>query len=64
MNAYYDTLKYMMVLMMLLFVFSLPSVFIYSSYTGIVKNTMGFITRFSLGNMGIFDLFKLFARRY
>lgn len=54
MNAYYDTLKYFMVLMILLFVFSLPSVFVYSSYTGIVKQSMGFITRFSLGNMGIF----------
>jgi lipoprotein signal peptidase len=55
MNAYYDTLKYMMILMMLLFTFSLPSVFIYSSHSGIVKNSMGIITQFSLGNMGIFD---------
>jgi len=37
MNAYYDTLKYLMILMLLLFVFSLPSVFIYSSYSAIVK---------------------------
>jgi len=63
MNAYYDTLKYMMILMMLLFTFSLPSVFIYSSYSGIVKNSMGFITRFSLGNMGIFHA-KLIFRWY
>jgi hypothetical protein len=52
MNAYYDSLKYLIVLMLLLFVFSLPSVFIYSSYSGIVKQPMGFITRYSLGNMG------------
>jgi hypothetical protein len=64
MNAYYDTLKYMMVLMMLLFVFSLPSVFIYSSYTGIVKQSMGFITRFSLGNMGIFHFLLTKYRWY
>jgi hypothetical protein len=37
MNAYYDTLKYLMMLMLLLFVFSLPSVFIYSSYGALVK---------------------------
>jgi len=37
MNAYYDTLKYLMVLMLLLFVFSLPSVFIYSSNSALVN---------------------------
>ena len=58
MNAYYDTLKYMMVLMILLFTFSLPSVFIYSSYEGIVKQPMGFITKYSLGNMGILKYLK------
>lgn len=52
MNAYYDTLKYLMVLMLLLFVFSFPSVMIYSSYEGIVRQPMGFITKYSLGNMG------------
>jgi hypothetical protein len=55
MNAYYDTLKYLMVLMLLLFVFSLPSVFIYSGYGALVKQSMGFVTKYSLGNMGIFS---------
>ena len=54
MNAYYDTLKYLVMLMLLIFTFSLPSILIYNSYEGISSDPMGAITRYSLGNMGIF----------
>lgn len=32
MNAYFDTLKYMMILMFILFIISLPTMYIYSSF--------------------------------
>jgi len=32
MNAYFEKLKYFMILMMFLFLFSLPSIYIYQSY--------------------------------
>ncbi|CDW71360.1 UNKNOWN [Stylonychia lemnae] len=51
MNVYFDTLKYLIVLMLLVFVFSLPSVFVYASYNGLAKQPMPFVTQFSLGNM-------------
>jgi hypothetical protein len=52
MNAYYDTLKYLVMLMLLIFVFSLPSMYIYKSYSGLAAEPMYGITRYSLGNMG------------
>ena len=52
MNAYFDTLFYLMIMMVFISVFSLPSMYIYSSYSGIRADAMGSITQFSLGNMG------------
>lgn len=52
MNAYFDTLRYLMILMLLIFVFSVPTMYIYSSWGAIEKDAMGAITKFSLGNMG------------
>jgi hypothetical protein len=52
MNAYFEKLKYFMILMALMFVFSLPSMSIYASYDGLAAKPMAFITRYSLGNMG------------
>ena len=52
MNAYYDTLRYLMIMMFLIFLFCIPTMVIYSSYDGIVKDPKGPITQFSLGNMG------------
>lgn len=54
MNAYYDTLKYLVMLMLLIFTFSLPSMYVYNSYQGLAGEPMFGITRYSLGNMGIF----------
>jgi hypothetical protein len=52
MNAYFDTLKFMMILMFCLFVFSLPAMHIYSSYNSLMHENMYLFTRFSLGNLG------------
>ena len=52
MNAYFDTLLYLMIMMVFICVFSLPSMYIYSSYSAIRGEAMGTITQFSLGNMG------------
>jgi hypothetical protein len=52
MNAFFDTLTYLMRLMLLMFLFSLPMIYIYSSYGAIENAPKGFISRFSLGNMG------------
>lgn len=52
MNAYFDTLRYLMIMMLLIFVFSIPAMTIYNSYGAIEKDAMGMITKYSLGNMG------------
>jgi len=44
MNAYYDTLRYLMIMMFLIFLFCIPTMVIYSSYDGIVKDPKGPIT--------------------
>lgn len=60
MNAYYDTLKYLVMLMLLLFTFSMPAMYIYSSYDGLITEPMSGITRYSLGNMGTYLLFLIY----
>lgn len=52
MNAYFDTLKYMMILMFVLLVISLPAMSLYSSYNALQNENMYMFTKFSLGNMG------------
>ena len=52
MNAYFDTLKFMMILMFILFLFSYPAMYIYSSYDALKHENMYLFTRFSLGNLG------------
>jgi hypothetical protein len=52
MNAYFDLLRYLSLLMFLIFVFSIPAMTIYKSYGAIKDDAMGVITQFSLGNMG------------
>lgn len=52
MNAYFDTLKYMMILMLLIFVFSLPALKIYASYDALKDGAMYMFTKYSLGNLG------------
>lgn len=44
MNAYFDTLWYLMIMMMLVCVFSFPTMYIYKSYDGIKGDAMGIIT--------------------
>ena len=52
MNAYFDTLKYMMVLMLILFIFSMPAMYIYKSYNSLQHENMYLFTQLSLGNLG------------
>jgi len=52
MNAYFDTLKYMMILMSILFAISLPAMTLYSSYNALQNENMYLFTKYSLGNMG------------
>ena len=52
MNAYFDTLKYMMILMFILFLFSMPAMYVYSSYSALQNENMYVFTKLSLGNMG------------
>lgn len=52
MNAYFDTLKFMMILMLVLFLFSYPAMHIYSKYNALQHENMYLFTRFSLGNLG------------
>ena len=52
MNAYFDTLKFMMILMMLLFLFNFPAMHIYSQYDSLKNEAMYLFTRLSLGNLG------------
>lgn len=52
MNAYFDTLRYLVILMSLCFLFSLPMMYIFSSYGAIRGAPRGVISQYSLGNMG------------
>jgi hypothetical protein len=52
MNAYFDTLKYMMILMLILFAISVPAMTLYSSYNALQNENMYLFTKYSLGNMG------------
>ncbi len=52
MKAYYDSLIYMMILMFILFVFSLPAMNIYSKHNALRNENMYMFTKYSLGNLG------------
>ena len=56
MNAYFDILVYMMIMMLILFVFSFPAMYIYSNYNALRNEAMYMFTKFSLGNLG--NIFK------
>jgi hypothetical protein len=44
MNAFFDLLRYLSILMFLIFAFSIPAMTIYSSYGAIRDDNMGIIT--------------------
>ncbi len=44
MNAYFEKLKYFMILFLLMFVFSLPSMKIYASYDALAGKPMAIVT--------------------
>ena len=52
MNAYFDSLVYMMILMVVLFMFSFPAMYIYSNYNALRNEAMYTFTKLSLGNLG------------
>ena len=52
MNAYYTLLRQLAVLFVLLTIFTLPLMFIYSSYNGLAEQPKYFANRFAIGNMG------------
>jgi hypothetical protein len=52
MNAYFDSLVYMMIMMVVLFMFSFPAMYIYSNYNALRNEAMYTFTKFSLGNLG------------
>ena len=52
MGAYFETLMKLTLAYLFLFVCWMPVMGIYSSVGGIVDDSYGFITQFSLGNMG------------
>jgi hypothetical protein len=52
MNAYFDTIKYLLNLMWLMLIFTMPVQFLYSGYDGL-KGQPGYaINKYSLGNLG------------
>lgn len=52
MNAYFDTIKYLLNLMWLMLCFSMPIQFMYSGYDALKGQPMYMITKYSLGNLG------------
>lgn len=52
MNAYYDFIKSLGILFLLIAIFSIPAMSIFAKYGAIVGQPKGIITQFSLGNMG------------
>lgn len=58
MGAYFDTLKMLTLAMVFICCVTIPNMLIFSSGTGIVDDSYGFITQFSLGNMGKIQYIK------
>ena len=52
MNAYYTLLRQLAILFILLSVFTMPLMFIYSSYDGLKEQPKYFANKFAIGNMG------------
>ena len=56
MNAYFDTLKYLMQMMIFITIFTIPTMSIYAKYGAVKQESLDPFTVLSLGNMGIFNL--------
>ena len=56
MNAYFDTLKYLMQMMIFITIFSIPTMSIYAKYGAVKQESLDPFTVLSLGNMGILKL--------
>ena len=52
MNAYFDTLKYLMQMMMFITLFCIPTMSIYAKYGAVKQESLDPFTVLSLGNMG------------
>ena len=52
MNAYLELIRYLLVLFLIMTIFSIPAMSIYSSYGAIRTEPMGILSQFSRGNMG------------
>lgn len=52
MGAYFETIKYLMWMMLFIFLCMMPVMYIYKGFNGIKYDAMGVVTQFSLGNMG------------
>lgn len=64
MNAYFDSLVYMMIMMVVLFMFSFPAMYIYSNYNALRNEAMYTFTKFSLGNLGKLYFWVTISRRF
>ena len=54
MNSYYKLLRQLAVLFLMLTAFTMPLMFIYSSYSGLAEQPKYFANKFAIGNMGKF----------
>ena len=52
MNAYFDTLKYLMIMMSFITLFCIPTMSIYAKYGAVGEESLDPFTIFTLGNMG------------
>jgi hypothetical protein len=52
MGAYFDTLKILTFALIFITLVTIPNMYIYQTGRGIKYDIMGFITQYSLGNMG------------
>jgi hypothetical protein len=58
MGAYFETLKMLMWAFMFIFIVTTPIMYIYSTGQGISQDYMGVVTKYSLGNLGMYLFFK------
>lgn len=64
MNSYYKLLRQLAVLFFMLSIFTMPLMFIYSSYRGLDDQPKYFANRFSIGNLGKWQLLHNRMRRW
>ena len=60
MGAYFETLKMLMWAMIFIFLVTIPTMGIYSSGQGVKYDYMGMVTKYSLGNLGMYLFFLCF----